>query len=220
MIKPLIKSFIKPFGEIIESNSSYFIAQTWNIKFNPKLGQLITTKYNNIQIFGIITSIKTGSQDPMRYPFTYQKTEAELLQEQPQIFEFIKTNIEVHTVGYKDLSCKDLSCKDSSCKDSSIKNNFIHYQLPQTPPKIHSFVQNVDLTLTQIFLSNTDYLNLLFNSQITNIDEVLLAILKNIKRHNNNINKDFINKFAHDFSILSGNDYKRLKVFLKRVQQI
>lgn len=186
----------KPFAEIIESNSTKYLAQTWNPQNIPNFGYLVETTNNEIQIFGIITSIQTSSQDPMRYPFTYQKTEEELIKEQPQIFEFLKTTFDVQIVGFK-------------------TNNEIIYSLPSNPPKIHSFVNNVNKNQIQMFFKKTNFLYLLFNSQIQNLDEVLIAILNNIQT-----DKAFIANFCNNFSLLSNNDYKRLKLFLSRIKQI
>ena len=194
----------KPFAEIIESNNNKYLAQTWDPKFSPKFGNLIQTNSNNIKIFGIITSIQTGSQDPMRYPFTYKKTEEELLKDQPQIFEFLKTTFDVQIVGHQ-LIGHQLTGHQSSEK--------ILYSLPSIPPKIHSFVKNADSQATKNFFSKTNFLPLLFNSKITNLDELLLAIIDNIQP-----TKNFLEKFCSNFSLLSGNDYKRLKLFLKRIQ--
>ncbi|MBD3273579.1 hypothetical protein GF385_04500 [Candidatus Dependentiae bacterium] len=185
----------KPFAEIIESSCSKFLAQTWKHQTKPNLGSLVTTQINEIKIIGLVTNIQTGSQDPMRYPFTYKKTEEELKKEQPQIFEFLKTIFEVQIVGYKN-------------------KNKIYYSLPTNPPNIHSFIKHTEEELFDKFFENTNFLPLLFNSQITNIDEVLIAMLSNIK----NLNKKFLSKFAKTFSLLSGNDYKRLKLFFKRAQ--
>jgi hypothetical protein len=186
----------KPFAEIIESNNAKYLAQTWNPQVMPKFGQLVETINNNTKIFGIITSIQTGSQDPMRYPFTYKKTEEELIKEQPQIFEFLKTTFDVQIVGFQ-------------------ANDKIIYSLPSNPPKIHSFVNNLDKKSVQTFFNKTDFLYLLFNSQIHNLDEILIAILNDLPT-----NKIFLTNFCNNFSLLSGNDYKRLKLFLSRIKQI
>lgn len=218
----------KPFAEIIESSCSKFLAQTWDPQGEALLGGLVevSTKNTNTfgtnkfgtnifgtNIFGIITSIQTGSQDPMRYPFTYKKTEEELKREQPQIFEFLKTTFDVQIVG-----------------TTKTTDNVINYNLPLTPPKIHSFVRNSDAQTIKKFFSKTDFLSLLFSAQISNLDEILLIILKSLKLNKTGLNKTSLNKndknefclnkFCRDFALLSGNDYKRLKLFLKRVQQI
>lgn len=229
----------KPFAEIIESSCAKFLAQTWYPQEEARLGNLVEVTTNNTnkfgtKTFGIITSIQTGSQDPMHYPFTYKKTEEELKREQPQIFEFLKTTFDVQIVGYQNIQL------DESKLDESKLDESINYNLPSTPPKIHSFVKNSDTEIIKFFFSKTNFLSLLFSAQISNLDEILLTILKNLNfiktslvktslvktrlvKTNidaNDQDKFFLNKFCRDFALLSNNDYKRLKLFLKRVQQI
>ena len=52
---------------------------------------MVTIQAPGRTVCGIVHQVQTGSMDPVRYPFAYQKTEAELRAEQPQIFEFLKT---------------------------------------------------------------------------------------------------------------------------------
>ena len=79
------------FSEVIDSSLHGFTAQSWQWDDFPAFGQLVTVQSGTRTLFGIVYQVHTGSMDPVRYPFPYQKTEAELLAEQPQIFEFLKT---------------------------------------------------------------------------------------------------------------------------------
>ena len=203
--KQKISNNATAFAEIIESNLNSFTAQCWQWDFFPEFASLVQSKNQNRITLGIVTQIKTGSMDPMRYPFTYQKTESELLAEQPQIFEFLKTTFTVQIVGYIE---KKLSSK-------------INYILPSTPCKIHSFVQHTNENLESQFLQNSEFIHILFeySNQILNIDELLLAILKKIKNKNQLTNQK-IQSFCKMFSLLTGNDYRRLKLFLKRIENM
>ena len=140
--------------------------------------------------------------DSVRYPFPYQKTEEELLKEQPQIFEFLKTTFSCVAIGYQEKKS-------------------VSYMVAPEPPKIHAFVTHPDTELSKIFFANHKYLHLLFthSANIFNIDELLLAILRqhaalNILTH------DKITAFMQTYSLLIGNDYRRIKLFLQRVQHM
>ena len=109
----------KPFAEVIESSLQGWLAQSWNWNCFPAFGSLVTIETKKRQLFGIVHQIQTGSMDPMRHPFPYQKTEEELLQEQPQIFEFLKTTFSCLTLGYSE-------------------RERIIYLLAPEPPQIHS----------------------------------------------------------------------------------
>ncbi len=191
------------FAEVIESSLESFLAQCWQWNFFPSFGSLVQVENEKTITLGIVSQIQTGSMDPMRYPFPYKKTEQQLLSEQPQIFEFLKTTFKAHIVGYV---------------DKEEKNKF-YYQLTPNPCKIHAFVRNSPSTISTGFFSKPDFLHLLFafSGQIANIDELLLAILKQLNTQKLLTHKK-LDEFCQTFSLLSGNDYRRLKLFLKRIE--
>ncbi len=190
------------FAEIIESSLEGFLAQCWEWNFFPSFGSLVQVENKDEVTLGVVTQIQTGSMDPMRYPFPYQKTEDELLNEQPQIFEFLKTTFRVQIVGY-------------------LQKDKFYYLLPSKPCKIHAFVKNAKQTTSINFFSKADFLHLLFafSSQITNLDELLLAVLKQINTQKQ-LTSQKLDSFCQTFSLLTGNDYRRLKLFLKRVENL
>ena len=143
-----------------------------------------------------------GSMDPNRYPFPYQKTEEELMKEQPQIFEFLKTYFSCITLGYK-------------------QNGKIFYLLSPDPPKIHSFVGYADKEESREFFASERYLHLLFSlsSHVFNLEELLLATI-NHQAQLHIFSENKINRFIETFNLLTGNDYRRLKLFLQRVEPL
>lgn len=190
------------FAEIIESSLHNWISQSWQWNQFPTFGSLVTVTTKKRTLFGIVHQIQTGSMDPTRYPFPYQKTEQELLAEQPQIFEFLKTTFSCVVVGYQE-------------------QNTIFYLVAPEPPTIHTFVSTTPLQLSKQFLSENLYLSVLFGQagQLGNIDELLLAILK-YQKSLNILPSEQLDSFIAQFSLLTGNDYRRLKLFLQRVQNI
>lgn len=190
------------FAEVIESSLSGWLAQSWQWDTFPTFGSLVVIEHKNRILFGIVHQIQTGSMDPIRYPFAYQKTEEELLREQPQIFEFLKTTFSCLTIGYKE-------------------NNTLFYQLAPEPPKIHSFVCNASPELITEFFCQEQYLHTLFalSNQLFSLDELLLALLKNLANLKV-ITQPNLAAFIQTFSLLIDNDYKRLKLFLQRAQPL
>ena len=192
----------KPFAEIIESSLSTFLAQSWQWDAFPEFGSLVQIQQNETVIYGCVTQIKTGSMDPMRYPFPYKKTEKELLAEQPQIFEFLKTTFTVQVIGYQEAKK-------------------MYYVLPSKPCKIHSFVQLAPLSMVHSVFSSPDFLHLLFttgNHELP-VDELLLAIIRNLAVHRKLTSK-LLEDFCQTFSLITGNDYRRLKILLQRIERI
>ncbi|MBI2344555.1 hypothetical protein HYV10_00585 [Candidatus Dependentiae bacterium] len=190
------------FAEVIEGTLSNWIGQSWKWNNIPEFGSLVITKNNNVKAYGIVCNIQTGSNDPARKPMTYKKTEEELLRDQPQIFEFLQTKFTCIAVGYE-------------------QNDSIFYHIPSQPAKIHSFISQANDKEYKAFFSNNQFLNILFNqqSQILNFDELLLAIVKNL-HEKKCLHKTNLHDFIETFSILSKNDYQKLKVFLHRMQSV
>jgi len=186
------------FAEVVESSLIGWTAQSWQWDSFPAFGSLVTINTKKRTLFGIVHAISTGSMEPGRYPFTYQKTEEELLAEQPQIFEFLKTTFSCLTIGFEE-------------------HQTIAYQLAPEPPKIHAFVGPLETKNYKQFFASNNYLHLIFAAtDINNTDELLLALLRNLQV-NKLLNQEKLFEFMETFSLLSGNDYRRLKLLLHRI---
>lgn len=191
----------KPFAEIMESSLQTFVAQCWEWDKMPQFGSLVTVEDGKRTIFALVYQIQTGSMDPVRYPFPYKKTHEELLAEQPQIFEFLKTNFSCISLGYQE-------------------RGRIFHLMPSEPPKIHSFVSFATQERYREFMAKNGYLPLLFafSGPLGNLDELLLAILKNQTQMEGSAKSEKMADFIETYSLLTGNDYRRLKLFLQRAQ--
>lgn len=192
----------KYFAEVIESSLTSWLAQSWAWDTFPEFGSFVAIEGKKRTIFGIVHQVQTGSMDPVRYPFPYQKTEEELLKEQPQIFEFLKTTFSCIAIGYQEKKS-------------------ISYLVAPEPPKIHSFITHPSDEISKIFFASTRYMHLLFthSAQIFNMDELLLALLKQHVELNI-LTQDKINTFMQTYSLLTGNDYRRIKLFLQRAEHM
>ncbi len=186
------------FAEIVESNLTSFTAQSWQWDKFPEFGSLVTVETEKRTLFGIVHQIQTGSMEPGRYPFTYQKTQEELQAEQPQIFEFLKTTFSCLIVGFSE-------------------HELLHYQIAPEPAKIHSFVGPTTAAQTKQFFALNSYLHLLFSAPgVEQLDELLLALLQTAQSQKL-LSPDKLETFIETFSLLIGNDYRRLKLFTSRI---
>lgn len=188
------------FAEVIESSIARFTAQSWTWNQVPEYGSLVEVTTQEHRIIGIVTDITTGSHDPVRKPFTYQKTQAELLRDQPQIFAFLKTSFTVQIIGYYE--------EQHTC--------FL-YLLPTKPVELHTFVKETPAENYAEILENPLYLSILFAFQTTinQLDELLLALLKKYSTQKI-ITLNTMHAFCSAYSLHTNNDYKRLKLFLQR----
>lgn len=187
------------FSEVIESSLQGFVAQCWEWDFSPPFGSLVLIEQEALHIIGMVHHIQTGSVDPARVPYPYQKTERELMREQPHIFAFLKTSFSCVTLGYKEG-----------------EGDFIYQMAPQ-PPKIHAFVSTLSTALSTDFFACSDYLYRLCNApHIQDLEELLLALIGYQERLGMPV--------AHRIATLDAlarcwsTEYHRLKRFIHRAQ--
>ena len=191
------------FAEVIESSLQLWTAQCWQWNQGVDFATLVAVQEPKRTIFGLVFHIETGSWQPGRTPFAYQKSHEELLREQPHIFELLRTSFKCLTLGYQEG-----------------ENQAIIYHYAPQPPQIHAFVRPATEAETEQFFADDRYIPLLFAAQqLYNLEELLLGLLQfRIKRglFEPSQSTDFINTF----SLLTGNDYRRFKVFLHRLQPL
>ncbi|MFS8506864.1 MAG: hypothetical protein LVQ75_01890 [Candidatus Babeliales bacterium] len=186
------------FAEVIESSLQGFTAQSWQWDTFPEFGSLVTIATKKRTLFGVVHAISTGSMEQGRYPFTYQKTEEELLAEQPQIFEFLKTSFSCIILGFSEHEV------------------MLYHRAPE-PPKIHAFVSLATPLEYKRFFACHNYLHVLASSQQTeSLDELMLALLRNAHQQKL-LDQAKLESFIEIYSLLIGNDYRRLKLFIQRI---
>jgi hypothetical protein len=189
------------FAEIVESSLTNWTAQSWKWDSFPEFGALVVVPEKKRNLFGIVHQINTGSLEPGRYPFTYQKTQEELQREQPQIFEFLKTTFSCITLGYQE-------------------HEKIFHSIAPEPPKIHSFVGPLSGQEYKQFFVSPTFMHLIFSSSnIENIDEILIAVITHLKKQEI-LNAEKLSELIDTYTLLIGNDYRRLKLFLGRIQNL
>jgi hypothetical protein len=189
------------FAEIIESSLQNFLAQSWEWNEFPQFGSLVAVQTKKRTLFGLVYQIQTGSMDPTRYPFPYKKTQEQLLAEQPQIFQFLKTTFSCVLLGYSE-------------------KGKIFYGVPPEPGTIHSFVSIAESEVAKDFFYSDNYLPLLFaqSALITiGIDELLVALMR-YQKELGILSPEKLNHAMGSFSLLTGNDYRRMKLLLQRVE--
>lgn len=208
------RSNSEPFAEIISSSLYSWQAQSWQWDFFPDLGSLVTIITSDKILFGLVHQVQTGSSDPVRIPYAYKKTEEELKRELPHIFEFLQTTFSCVPLGYY---INTQANNKIDYEDRPAEMGPFIYQLPLQPPKIHAFVSLASQSLTKDFFKNSNHLHVLFghSQSVQNFDELLLAIIKKQSLIEPLSEEQWLN-FTRTFSLLTGNNYRRLKLFLQR----
>jgi hypothetical protein len=192
------------FGEIVQSSLTAWTGQCWQWNTMPAFGSLVVCSKREYTFIGLVTQITTGSSDPSRTPLAYQKTEEELLLEQPQIFCLLRTTFSCAPLGY-------------------YRSGQLWHILPPYPPPIHAFLCTSDVCkpVLKEFFSVAGFLSLLFShTQLTiNLDELLLAMLHDAYSRSF-ITYDQVIIIMKNYLLLVKNDYRRTRLFVQRLQAI
>jgi hypothetical protein len=187
------------FAEVIESSLQKYRCQSWSQELIPEFGSLVLTSKSNI--WGLVYDVQTAPNDPIRQPQALRLTDEELQKQHPQIYNFIETTFSAIVVGHG--------------------SNHIFYHLSPFAAKLHSFVKKASIDEEKVFFKDYAYLDMIFeNSQnIVNLNELLLAIINRYNKLgllNNQLIAEFINNLSH----LYGNDYIKLNLLLKRMDNL
>ena len=187
----------KRIGEVIESSTTQFTAECIERECVPPFGSLVVA-VSDYEVYGLVFEVRTVSVDPGRRPMAYGKTEEELMMEQPQIFELLRTEFQAVICGYRD-------------------REGVRQALPPTPPRIHSFVYPCDLEGVRDFTSSFDFLRMLFSSYLRiPIDELIIASLRNAYLARDG-DPSYLIKAGKELSKLLGDDYERLNSIFRRI---
>ena len=90
-------------GEVIESSSTQFVAQCYELHSPPPLGSVVTVRDDQRDIMGVVCHASTSAIQPGRRPFARgldENTEEDLHAHNPQLDKLLRTVFEALIVGY------------------------------------------------------------------------------------------------------------------------
>jgi hypothetical protein len=147
-------------GEVIQADSSSFVAQCYQLYGAPPVGSFVRT--GSSPVYGVVCQVRTEPLDPTR-PVLARGLEAESEEEvyrnNPQISRLLTSRFEVLVVGHQ-------------LEETN------YYHLPPLPPRVHSFVYTCYADEVARFTSGLDFLHLLVSSTISFSDQVTGACLQ------------------------------------------
>ncbi len=185
-------------GEVIESSTSRFLAESRELNGSPPFGSFVKTEPDPA-IFGLVHNVSTHSMEPNRRPTAYGKTEHELRMEQPQIFELLKTEFEAAVVGFRD-------------------DREVQQVLPPQPPRIHSFVLHCTEAEIKGLTGNGDFLRTIVGAPRLPVDDLMIAAIRNAWKARA-YDMAYLVSLGKDLCRLVRDDYDRLSSILRRVAQ-
>lgn len=183
-------------GEVIESSTKGFIAQSPKIGQSPSFGTFVKTDSTPV-VYGLVYEIITQSSEPGRKPTAYDMSIDELKREQPQIFELLKTEFHVLTMAH------------SQSKE-------IKFTLSPLPPPIHSFIYECTSKEKRELTEQDFFLRAITSSSNVPVDDLIISSLSNADK----IRKDddeYIIRMGKSLSRYFKDDYERLSSILRRI---
>jgi hypothetical protein len=183
-------------GEIVESGTKGFIARSPRVGYAPPFGSFVRTD-SGFPVYGLVYEIITGSREPGRKTDAYDMSIDELKREQPQIFELLKTEFHVLTLGYLD-------------------GGKIRFSLSPFPPPIHSFVYECTDREKEALSSEDFFLRAIISSPNVPADDLIISSLLSAQRARKD-DKDFMVRMGKSLSRFLKDDYERLASILRRL---
>ncbi len=184
-------------AEVIESSTTEFTAQARELHSSPPFGSFVKV-VSPLTIIAMIYDISTGSTELNRRPVAYGKTEEELKNEQPQIFELLRTEMKARIVGYYDESG-------------------MRQLIPPQPPNLHSFVYACTPDEVQEFTGKFDYFRTLAGIGGTLSDELIIAAVQQTCGSRKDSARYSLIQVGKELARLFHDDYDRLESILRRI---
>ena len=190
-------------GEVIESTSTRFVAESLELNQPPPLGSLVKVRIGEeSDLYGVVCHGETGSLDPGRRAVRRgrdQVYDEQIYLESPQLEHTLRTEFDSLSVGV-------------------IEGGAVRQGLPSQPPPLHFSVHSCDIEETMLFTNNQYYFRLLLGPSGPVPAEQLLAA--NVRRVYEERGKDeeWLRTAAREIANLLKRDYDRLMTVLYAIQ--
>jgi hypothetical protein len=194
----LVETDIDYIGEIIESSTSQFVAESCELNGAPPFGSFIRAG-GEPAVYGLVFNVCTHSIEPNRRATAYGMTEQELREEQPQIFELLKTEFEAVIIGYRDVQGP-------------------RQVLPPQPPGIHNFVHTCIESEIKALTNNGDFLRSILCGGRLPADDLIIASVRNAWAARA-FDMPYLVRIGKDLCRLIRDDYDRLSSIMRRISQ-
>lgn len=190
-------------AEVIETSSTGFTAQCYDLNAAPPLGSLVKTSVDGATVYAVVAYVSTTSLEPGRKPVARGKgleTEAAVFQANPQLEKLLRCEVAAVIVGHQ--------------PDGEVR----HY-LPPRPARLHGFVYGCDDAEVRAFSQKTGFINLLLSAQTdVSPEEMTAAALRRMSAsYDGEERRKFLVGAGKALAQLLAADYNRLKSILERL---
>jgi len=196
-----MKELTHRLGEIIESSTTSFAAQCYELYQLPPLGSLVKTKDASVELYGIVYNASTTSLEPGRKPIARGKdeaTEEDIYKSSPQLTKLLRSEFSALVVGHRG-------------------GDKLYHFLPPSPARIHAFVYACTPEEVKEFGRSLDFLNILVSTRLpVSVEELVAATLRQMAQAQED---------PHVFLVAAGKelavllpDFNQLKAILGRLK--
>ena len=185
-------------GEVVESTSTSFVAQCYQLDGAPALGALVRT--DSPDIYGVVGSVTTEPLDSARPVLARGEdadTEEDVIRDNPQLARLLTSRFQVLIAG-------------------NVEDGITHQYLPPRPPRVHSFVYECNSEEISLFASRLDLLRLILNSGTPHSDEIVGAFIRQSMLSHDQPS-DFLALACRTLAVELSTDVARLNSILQRV---
>jgi hypothetical protein len=188
-------------GEVVESCTTDFAAQCYELYQLPPLGSLVKARWEAEAIlYGVVYKALTAGVEPGRRPIARGKDEPnedEVYRSNPQLLKLLKSEFNVLVIGYRE-------------------EGRIFQYLPPKPARIHGFVYFCAPEEVKQFSRSFDFLNILLKSRLDiAVEELIGAALRQMGKVYGVERHAFLVSAGKELATLLSADYNQLKAILK-----
>lgn len=189
-------------GEVIDTSTTDFTAQSYQLYNTPALGALVKTGEGENTIYAAVYHATTSSIEPGRKPIARGQdaaSEEDIYAQSPQLSKLLRSEFSCLILGYRG--------QEQIC-----------HCLPPRPAHIHSFAETCTPEETAEFSRSFGFLNILISSELpVPADEVTAACLRQLAAAAPD-KQSFLVKAGKELARILPGQYQRLKVILERIQ--
>jgi hypothetical protein len=188
-------------GEIVESSTTEFLAQTVELDAAPPFGAFVEVATDDtLTIYGVVALVQTAGIDPGSRAIMRghgDVRDERIYQENPDLPLVLRTTFRALVVGFA---------------EGSRLNQF----LPPRPPRLHySVFTCAPETVRGFATTSLDYLQALLNAADVPVDELLAANLRYASAQYRD-GSEFLQLAGRELAQLLRADYARLTAILRR----
>jgi hypothetical protein len=189
-------------GEVITASTTGFVAECHELYQIPPLGGLLKINDGDVVLYGVLYHATTQSLEAGRRPVArgrYNTSSEAIYNDNPQLTELLRSEFTALLIGHK-------------------QERNLHYYLPPTPARIHSFVYQCSAEEARGFSTSWDFLNIIINAHISIPTEELIAASLRYMSYFHDDPYAFLTTAGKQLARMLSGELDRLKLILTRMK--